>query len=430
MGEMYYYLFLFLSASGSIYFLFLRRHVDLFCYAFIFALVFFISLFVGFVLPIIDGKMILDGFQKIEKGVYISASIFLVGIIFSGVINDKTRSNIGNGKTWQIGSRRWFSFYSRVWVITLSFLLFYTKPMLFTATDKRVIFEAGGLLLIMWANSIAVYFMVFFANLRTKQLNFFDISLVLLLVYLVALIQIRSIIIVPLVTFFIVFFHGQGAFYRKINFKLIVASFPIVIVLILFKRITVLVKNFGFLDGFMRVWDMPLFEMFVHNFEPFNTQISFNNVVKSKFTLNMNLLWSVPFQLLLPSRIFGQSSGEYSKVIQDSLFPKVSWGMANNPFAEAYAAAGYAGIILLTIAFCIITWALDRVITRTEGILKMLVGLLCAVVVFVFHRNALFIHLANIRNFLHPVLLVLLLSSVVNGGVLFRTIKFRLISFR
>jgi len=125
--------------------------------------------------------------------------------------------------------------------------------------------------------------------------------------------------------------------------------------------------------------------------EPMVTQSILNEVVKRDFRTS-------------PSRVIDQAlSGvpggksifgiDVSKVepfnseFQPALFPKATFGMANNPWAQAFAAGGFALVFAFALAYALALALLAEISSRVSPVVGALSGVLAAWWGFYGHRN-------------------------------------------
>jgi hypothetical protein len=85
-------------------------------------------------------------------------------------------------------------------------------------------------------------------------------------------------------------------------------------------------------------------------------------------------------------------------MVQPVLFPKVKDGMANNPWAQAYAAGGQWMVAAFALAYAAIVAMLSLLFRKTTGSLRAAVAVIGAWIAFYFHRNDLFIEAILIKH--------------------------------
>ena len=138
------------------------------------------------------------------------------------------------------------------------------------------------------------------------------------------------------------------------------------------------------------------------------TQHIFNAVVISDFMVSW---WEVPISLLcispIPTEFFGFSSSIFNDFFQPALYSHVPYGMAYNPWAEAYSWGGCLGLfIYLYIVMFNITLLQSYIDKKPSAPFLPLIIIISIFTVFYFHRNSIGSYLAYLRNYLYLYLFV------------------------
>ena len=134
-------------------------------------------------------------------------------------------------------------------------------------------------------------------------------------------------------------------------------------------------------------------------------------------------VYSVPFLVTLsgvlsatplPLSLFGLISSLFNELFQADLFPNIDYGMAYNPWAEAYAAWGFFGVFVYSLTFPILMILFERIYLRFKfspiGSVFLILALLLA---FWIHRNSAGSIFAYLRNAFYPSVICLLLAMPV-----------------
>ena len=136
--------------------------------------------------------------------------------------------------------------------------------------------------------------------------------------------------------------------------------------------------------------------------EPFVIQTTLNEVVRTNFRTDA---WYLVGQLLsglpLGASLFGIDSSSvatFNSRVQPVLFPGVSFGMANSPWAQAYAAGGLSMVAVFALVYTALLGGLTVLFRRTEGALKAGVAVIGVWVGFYFHRNDVFIEVVYLKH--------------------------------
>lgn len=144
------------------------------------------------------------------------------------------------------------------------------------------------------------------------------------------------------------------------------------------------------------------FPVFVTQTEPFVIQAMLNEVVRKDFRTDGSYL--IP-QLLaglpLATSLFGIDSGDlktFNAMAQPVLFPRVLFGMANNPWAQAYAAGGQAMVAVFALCYALFAAMLTLLYHSTTRALKAGVAVIASWFCFYFHRNDLLFEVVLIKH--------------------------------
>src|SRR5262249_24093542 len=86
---------------------------------------------------------------------------------------------------------------------------------------------------------------------------------------------------------------------------------------------------------------------------------------------------------------------------QPALFPRVPFGMANNPWAQAYAAGGEAMVAIFAVGYALVVGLFSVLFKRSTGALKAAFAVTGAWTAFYFHRNDLYIEAILIKLFVY-----------------------------
>jgi hypothetical protein len=140
---------------------------------------------------------------------------------------------------------------------------------------------------------------------------------------------------------------------------------------------------------------------FVAQSEAFVIQSILNEVVRKDFHTEASyLIGQILTGLPLGASVFGIDSSKVSTFntrMQPALFPRVPFGMANNPWAQAYAAGGEWMVAVFALGYATIQGILSLCFYKTSGALKAAIAVIGAWIGFYFHRNDLFIEVLLIK---------------------------------
>lgn len=152
--------------------------------------------------------------------------------------------------------------------------------------------------------------------------------------------------------------------------------------------------------------------------EPMVIQSILNEVVRNEFKTPPryvldHILSGVPGG----KTIFGidvSQTPSFNDLFQQVLFPQATFGMANNPWAQAYSAGGYVLVWMFALVYALglalMAWCLSRFHGPIQGGIAVLVGWWG----FYAHRNDLLIEVGIAKMVLYIFLVALLASTVIS----------------
>lgn len=162
--------------------------------------------------------------------------------------------------------------------------------------------------------------------------------------------------------------------------------------------------------------------VFVTQAEPFVIQATLNEVIKQNFQTGAKyLVGQILSGLPFGASLFGVDSSSvttFSSRAQPVLFPNVSFGMANNPWAQAYAAGGLWMVAAFALGYATILGGLTLMFRKTEGALKAGVAVIAVWVGFYFHRNDLFIEIGYLKHVVYIFAIALLVAYTLQRAKL------------
>ncbi len=155
-------------------------------------------------------------------------------------------------------------------------------------------------------------------------------------------------------------------------------------------------------------------EMVSGGAEFLSTQYMFSDMVQNGFSTDGEHILRGPLSLLpVPRNWYTTGSDEFNQLFQPVLYGDVRGGMAYNPFAEFYAAAGFPGVVVFIVAmqaalYCVDHWLRDPRWTKWAPVL----GIAGALIAFYIHRNSVAVTCAMIRNVAWPYVVVLFICQL------------------
>jgi hypothetical protein len=136
--------------------------------------------------------------------------------------------------------------------------------------------------------------------------------------------------------------------------------------------------------------------------EAFVIQAMLNEVVRQDFkTSSSYLVGQILTGLPLGYSVFGIDSSKvktFNDIAQPALFPRVPFGMASNPWAQAYAAGGQGMVALFAVGYALVVGLISLLFSRSTGALKAALAVTGAWIAFYFQRNDLYIEAILIKH--------------------------------
>lgn len=195
--------------------------------------------------------------------------------------------------------------------------------------------------------------------------------------------------------------------------KLIILGAVSLIIIILGKSFYANVLFYGVYAG--KFWlDNFSTDYFLIGSEFMSTSAILNAVIESNFEVfTESILKSFLALLPLPLAWFNFSSSSFNDAFQPLLFPGINYGMAYNPWAEAFAWCGYLGVFLYALTICLLLDLLWKIYSKNGTSLFSILILMVGLVISLWaHRNSLASVFANIRNIIYPLLFIYIASKI------------------
>lgn len=136
--------------------------------------------------------------------------------------------------------------------------------------------------------------------------------------------------------------------------------------------------------------------------EAFVIQAMLNEVVRQDFKTDSSyLVGQILTGLPLGNSAFGIDSSKvktFNEIAQPALFPRVPFGMASNPWAQAYAAGGQGMVAIFAVGYALVVGLMSLLSNGSTGALKAALAVTGAWIAFYFHRNDLFIEAVLVKH--------------------------------
>lgn len=143
-------------------------------------------------------------------------------------------------------------------------------------------------------------------------------------------------------------------------------------------------------------------------FEPGQRQYILDEIIRRDFTVDFSVWGNAWISFLpIPSRWLGWESGIFNQLFQKQLFPDAYWGLAYNPWAEAWAVAGLFGVLVLAFVHSGVIFLLNYCLFAASYRWRIILVIVGVIMSFWFERNSLAVSAAYLRNVIWPFLAVL-----------------------
>jgi hypothetical protein len=162
------------------------------------------------------------------------------------------------------------------------------------------------------------------------------------------------------------------------------------IFLFLYKQIAYAVK-IGDMDLLISVFrgtsDTSIFRAMFVNSEPFIVQSTLNAVTQSNYSVGLDHLKGLVYQLILFAPQLGLKAVSFNDLYQKDLFPEIDYGMANNIWAEMWSAGGWPLLMLFILAFVIIIYITTLSTKLQNPSIRAVIAVMASYWTFYIHRN-------------------------------------------
>ncbi|WP_146142890.1 hypothetical protein [Halomonas sp. ND22Bw] len=397
-------------------YLFLKKRVfDVFFLAGGSALLFSFPLLIGAGLAGPPGWPVVDP----EPELYLIFSLFYILILFFALLNDVVFSRVflEEDKTPCSIVNITMAFAFVAWGLIFLFLIYSHGVGLLFVEKKRDLISSSGFLLpfFVWLSVVVSVLLFFYGGKWKKAVSFAVILVSLFLGFRV-----------PLVFSFLVLGLLYGKKYGKVS---LLKKFPVLIPAILVASVLLvsLAKPFysQFKSGGMEGVEEALssrgwVDIAFSGMEFMRTQYILNEVVLEDYSTDGGHIIRAPLSLLpVPRGLYTTPSSEFNDLFQDDLFYGHESGMAYNPFAEFYSAAGMLGII----AYILILIAGIQVVAlllRKGGVWSVFWSIVAVLLSFYFHRNSVAVTFGFVRNVFWPFFIFWFFSAFFYNILVFR----------
>ncbi|MCI5141183.1 MAG: hypothetical protein D3909_05545 [Candidatus Electrothrix sp. ATG1] len=399
-----YLTFIATAVSLAGYLLFAKRKVDIFLVAGFSALLFSAPLFYG----VVTGP---PGYPDmvIEWEVYLTFILLFTALLISTVINDTSLSTRRLDVEYvtvadlRLGRKIGRTFFI-IWLYLLYYILTDFGIQLLYGVSKRTILDSLGaeLVLLTYTSIItATCLIVFYGN----------IGRLLACAILALMLMIGERTPIALSGISVLLILGRKwpkksllVQHNKTTPLLLLGS---IIFLSLLKPLYSIFKIHGLKSMLNYITFENYVDLISKGAEFISTQYQFNTIVRYMFkTDGMHILRGPLSFIPIPRVWYTTPSSEYNDIFQPSLFPDITYGMAYNPFAEFYAGAGIAGIVMYISIYIFSIFILNQLIKKRRISSAVLFAMIGSLVAFYSYRNSFAVSFGFIRNIFWPYIAV------------------------
>jgi hypothetical protein len=280
--------------------------------------------------------------------------------------------------------------------------MFLYAPTLLSSGNKTELLENTNLLsAVIYSNMPVVGFLLALKTKNRKYLIIFTFMLFFLFLFGSR----RSIAITFMGT--VIILWQQHSFRLIEKYKLIFFSFIALIAVILSKTLYGYILSLGVQKGFLSWIENFEVKYLMTGSEFISTSTILNSVVDNNFKTD-SIIYFYSFLSLqpIPLSYFGYSSSYFNDLFQPALFPGISYGMAYNPWAEAYSAFGYMGVIILALFIPSVLTVFWYLYSNSKAVFSIIILMVGLVLSFWIERNSLATIFAYIRNIFYPLIFI------------------------
>jgi hypothetical protein len=201
----------------------------------------------------------------------------------------------------------------------------------------------------------------------------------------------RTSLAITFISIFTLWLSKQGSrrllfsYWRQGGAGLVLAIF-----MFFYKQVAFAVKS-GDLDLLKRLLfessDIPIYRSMFINSEPFIIQEILNQVTIRHYTVGMEHLKGLMYQLILFAPQFGLETKSFNDLFQRDLFPEVDYGMANNIWAEMWSSGGWPLLFMFVALFVLLLKCFALLTETRKSAQRAFVAVMASYWAFYVHRN-------------------------------------------
>lgn len=366
------------SILGLTYFLLAKRRFDWFSVAFFSACIYFLPGFFGY-----TSYLSLTGWieNPINDEAY-RIIILVDGMILSGAIINDLFSKEVNIKEVKKGN---------IYVLKILLCLAIIGWMLMLLTTGEALFYADKLSMMDALNRSHILFytaVMIGTTLSFEYKNWIIFAFFCVFIIFDLFIGFRTSLAIAAISIFTLLLSKQGKGRLIISsWKQVIAGVFLGIFIFLYQQVAYAVKV-GDLDLLRSLLsDTDTYIAMINNSEPFITQTTLNEVTVRNYSVGMGHLMGIFYQFTLFGPELGLEAESFNDLFQNDLFPDVTYGMANNIWAEMWSAGGWPLLVIFTVLFVIILKGFNILTDRLNVTQRAFVAVMASYWAFYIHRN-------------------------------------------
>ncbi|MHB0805204.1 hypothetical protein [Stutzerimonas nitrititolerans] len=248
--------------------------------------------------------------------------------------------------------------------------------------------------------TVIIPFFAIYSFLAKKRLYF---AVFLFITFLMFLMGSRRAFAIFFVALFLAAYCGHR-FRLRLLFKVSLAMVFLLLIVILGKSFYSYIYAYG-MAGVAIWFDALSLDQVLLGAEFMATSAIAHSVYINDYSLDFDVLLLSLYNILPVPTPEGGGASIFNDHFQPDLFPGIRYGMAYNPWAEAYSIGRYVGVFLYSVGIISVLLLCEYGFIRSASAFWKATYLILGVYFLVWvHRNSLGSQLAYIRNFIYPII--------------------------
>jgi len=369
-----------ITVLSLIYFVFVKKRVDLYTLAFVSALVYFLPAFFGFTAHSV-GKVRV--FQAIQTNQYLIMFFVLLSIVLSSFIFDLIKNKDNRFVGDEARNKYILLFSLGVLLFSLFMMIFSMGVSNILSEDKADVLGARNRWYVLFSVVVPLYGLI-----AAFQKNNFHFIVSVISVLFLTFIGFRTPLMIFVLSGGLIYFSSLNRpIYKVINLKSFFASTFLIMFLFVYKKIYVQVKLGNWDVVKERLTSSELYIAAITESEPFVTQDILNSTLRYAGNIEFDFISGFLSSFMLFGDEILNTSNGFMKFVNSTLYSHIDYGVASNIWAQMYALGGWTGIIIFSIVFNSVI-ALFVIGMKTRFLtVKVLYANLGVLWVFALHRN-------------------------------------------